>query len=136
MYITNLEPIYLKYRTSIQYTQLFCQAIILGGESDTLKPIEEIAKLCVEEIKKAIKTEVVLYGHCVGSALAIEIARSLEKEKIYIKAIFIGGIIPPRLVKYYGNILDPWKWKNEEEIAKYLNKLGGVTYAFGDNESH
>lgn len=105
-----------------------------GGKSDGLKPIEEIARLCVEEIKKFIKTEIVLYGHCVGSALTIEIARLLENEKINIKAIFIGGIIPPRFVKYYGNILDPWKWKNEEEIAKYLNKLGGVNYAFGDNE--
>ena len=105
-----------------------------GGKLDDLKPIEEIALACVEEIKKQIKTEIVLYGHCVGSALTIEIARLLEKESIKIKAIFIGGIIPPRFVKYYGNILDPWKWKKEEEIAKYLNKLGGVNYAFGNNE--
>ncbi len=105
-----------------------------GEKSDALKPVGEIAQICVEEIKKLIKTEIVLYGHCVGSALTIEIARLLEKEKIKIKAIFIGGIIPPRFVKYYGNILDPWKWQSEEVIIKYLNKLGGANYAFGNKK--
>jgi amino acid adenylation domain-containing protein len=105
-----------------------------GEKSGIFKPIGEVAQLCVKEIKKFKKTDIVLYGHCVGSALTIEIARLLEKEKINIKAIFIGGIIPPKFVKYYGDILDPWKWKSEESIIKYLNKLGGANYAFGNNE--
>lgn len=105
-----------------------------GGKSEPLKPINEIALQCVHEIKKRIKTEIVLYGHCVGSALTFEIARLLEEEGIKIKAIFAGGIIPPKFIKYYGNILDPWKWKKEDEIIKYLNKLGGASYAFGNKE--
>jgi len=52
-----------------------------------------------EEAAKEIATylddkEISLYSHCVGSALAIQILQSLEKNGIYVKKFFAGASIP------------------------------------------
>ena len=50
----------------------------LGVEED--KPsVDELARLCVEEILGRVTGPVVLYGHCaIGGTLAVELARRLE----------------------------------------------------------
>lgn len=37
---------------------------------------------------------VAVYGHCVGSALAVEVARRLEAAGRRLEAVYIGGIFP------------------------------------------
>ncbi|MDP4093203.1 MAG: amino acid adenylation domain-containing protein [Bacillota bacterium] len=105
-----------------------------GNRQEEFKSIEETARICADEIKEHIKTDIVLYGHCVGSALTFEIARLLEKEGFKIKAVFTGGVIPPKFVRFYGNILDPWKLQSDNGVIKYLNKLGGFENLKATNE--
>jgi amino acid adenylation domain-containing protein len=53
--------------------------------------IYTIARQCVEEIKQAIPTPVVLWGHCAGSALAVELGRLLEQDALPLEAVCIGA---------------------------------------------
>lgn len=60
-----------------------------------LHSLDECKKVS-EEITNVLKnTEIYLYSHCVGSALAMQILQFLEKEDICIKRYFAGASIPP-----------------------------------------
>ncbi|MCX5205526.1 amino acid adenylation domain-containing protein [Streptomyces sp. NBC_00237] len=57
--------------------------------------IDEVARLCAEEILTTVTGPLVLYGHCgVGVRLTIEIARRVEAAGREIDAVHLGGIFP------------------------------------------
>ncbi|MGW8360703.1 amino acid adenylation domain-containing protein [Streptomyces wedmorensis] len=59
--------------------------------ADELKPVTEIAGLVVEELLGQERGRIVLWGHCVGSALAIEVARLLRARDVEVEHLFIGA---------------------------------------------
>ena len=61
---------------------------------EPLLPLEESARMCVEEIKEKIDGPIALYGHCVGGALTMAIAKQLEEENLPLEHIFVGGALP------------------------------------------
>ena len=93
------------------------------AEGDALLPVEEIAASLCGEIE-ALPGELVLYGHCVGTALSLETARLLTERNRPINRLFLGGIFPPKGVRWYGNFLDPWALHSDEQILSHLNLLG------------
>ncbi|MFE9561567.1 amino acid adenylation domain-containing protein [Streptomyces sp. NPDC006487] len=57
--------------------------------------IDEVARLCAEEIVTNVAGPLVLYGHCgVGVRLTVEIARRVEAAGREIDAVHLGGIFP------------------------------------------
>ncbi|MFF3839053.1 amino acid adenylation domain-containing protein [Streptomyces sp. NPDC001930] len=57
--------------------------------------IDEVARLCAEEIVANVVGPLVLYGHCgVGVRLTVEIARRVEAAGREIDAVHLGGIFP------------------------------------------
>lgn len=94
------------------------------GGSDELLPVEEVAQMVYQEIKNRIRGKIVLYGHCVGNAMLAETARLLEQDNIAIERIIFGAIFPPKLVRLYGNFIDPWMLRSDTKIISYLNGLG------------
>ncbi|HEU5392246.1 MAG TPA: amino acid adenylation domain-containing protein, partial [Streptosporangiaceae bacterium] len=64
----------------------------LGGG---LRPIAEVADACAAEILWQVQGPLVVYGHCVGTALAIAIARRLEAAGRPLDALYLGGLLPP-----------------------------------------
>ncbi|MCX4775968.1 non-ribosomal peptide synthetase/MFS transporter [Streptomyces sp. NBC_01264] len=57
--------------------------------------IDEVARLCAEEIVADVAGPLVLYGHCgVGVRLTVEIARRVEAAGRKIDAVHLGGIFP------------------------------------------
>ncbi|MEK9521052.1 amino acid adenylation domain-containing protein [Streptomyces venezuelae] len=57
--------------------------------------IDEVARLCAEEIVANVAGPLVLYGHCgVGVRLTVEIARRVEAAGRAIDAVHLGGIFP------------------------------------------
>lgn len=57
--------------------------------------IDEVARLCAEEIVARVAGPLVLYGHCgVGVRLTVEIARRVEAAGRKIDAVHLGGIFP------------------------------------------
>lgn len=57
-----------------------------------LMEIEELTTKIIEEIKKDfIEKELYIWGHCIGSGLAISLVEQFEKLDINVKKIFIGS---------------------------------------------
>ncbi|MGW1807056.1 amino acid adenylation domain-containing protein [Streptomyces sp. NPDC002078] len=59
--------------------------------ADELMPVADIAGLVVEELLSQERGRIVLWGHCVGSALAIEVARQLRARNVEVEHLFIGA---------------------------------------------
>ncbi len=59
--------------------------------ADELMQVADIAGLVVEELLRQERGRIVLWGHCVGSALAIEVARLLKARNVEVAHLFIGA---------------------------------------------
>jgi len=74
-------------------------AVELPGHDPQLdsrhRPIGEVADACATEILRQVQGPLALYGHCVGAALAIAIARRLEAAGRPLDALYLGGLFPP-----------------------------------------
>ncbi|CAM3824433.1 MULTISPECIES: non-ribosomal peptide synthetase [Flavobacterium] len=94
------------------------------GEEKKELSIKELSKKVVEEITQKIKGPIGIYGHCVGSYLAIEIARRLENRGLKIEFVMLGGLLP--IPKWYRMLpsKDPWKHKTDEQLVKMLHDWG------------
>jgi amino acid adenylation domain-containing protein len=54
-------------------------------------PLRAAARRIADEIAAGTRTPIMLWGHCVGSALALETARLLEERQQDLRHVFIGG---------------------------------------------
>lgn len=96
-----------------------------GSEAGAFGSIESIAVACVEKILERVKGPIAIYGHCVGSFLALEIVRQLEERGREVKFLAVGAAFPfPRLVKYIP-VDDPWRVRSDEAIFKLIRGWGG-----------
>ncbi|MGQ8874226.1 amino acid adenylation domain-containing protein [Paenibacillus sp. TSA_86.1] len=61
-------------------------------ENSTLLRFDDTVNRLVEEISSAMKDKsFMVWGHCVGSALALEVVRKLEAKNLYPKKLFLGA---------------------------------------------
>lgn len=94
------------------------------GVHDDLEPLEQVADRVAQEIKEKLTGDIILYGHCVGSALMLATAELLEKAGVKIKAMYIGGILAPRFIELYGSFYKPWSLISDKSIIRFLKKIG------------
>lgn len=104
--------------------------------TDSLIPLPDVAQQCATEIMEKISGPVVLYGHCVGGALAVEIARLLEIENVDVQAVFMGGTFPsPRLP---GKLFELLAWsrrrRSNRATFNFLRLLGGFSEGLDPEE--
>lgn len=104
------------------------------GIQDELKPIEQVAEELAKEIAGNLTGELILYSHCVGSALLLATVSLLFKAGIPIKAVFIGGVLIPKFIRLYGRFLNPWTFYSDNSIVRYLKKIGLPKKLTNDNE--
>jgi amino acid adenylation domain-containing protein len=60
------------------------------GGADSIS-VEETAMLCAGQVMELIDTPVVIWGHCSGAAVALELTRILEQRNFPVIKLFIGG---------------------------------------------
>lgn len=77
-------------------TDLSIYSVELPGHDFSIEQqlieIEELTTKIIEEIKKDfIEKELYIWGHCIGSGLAISLVEQFEKLDINVKKIFIGS---------------------------------------------
>lgn len=119
--ISKLSPDIGVYAVEIPGNEIGC------GQMEKTD-VEEMAKECVKQIKQDITSPIALYGHCVGSFIALEICRLLEREHMDVRFVGIGGIV----VTLTDDRLDPNMLLNygEEEMNQVFMELG----AFKDQQ--
>jgi amino acid adenylation domain-containing protein len=94
------------------------------GTQEQLESFEETADKLADIIRECVTGELVLYGHCVGSAMMLAAASRLEKAGARIKSVFIGGIMAPRFVGILGAFYTPWSLFSDKSVARFLEKIG------------
>jgi len=92
-----------------------------------------VARRCAAEIDAALQaqdtppTEVVLYGHCVGSALAVAIAAELEAAGCPVRGVVAGASFPAaRLPGSLGRLARLQTRQNARAVQDSLRVLGGL----------
>ena len=93
---------------------------------DSREPVGagELARQIVQEAEQRIRGRIVLYGHCVGAALALETARLLEESGRSPEEVYLGAIVPPGNPGRLGPGHDPWKLVSDRNILGFLGRLG------------
>ncbi|MBO3749375.1 amino acid adenylation domain-containing protein [Streptosporangiaceae bacterium NEAU-GS5] len=64
------------------------------GVVEESRPFDQIAEECAAEILARVEGPLVLYSHCLGSAMTIEIARRLEAAGRRLEAIYVAANFP------------------------------------------
>ena len=95
-----------------------------GDESGDFISLHDAASLILKETAQRVKGKIIVYSHCVGTALGVELTRLFELAGINVEALFVGGILPSAGVSYYGRFFDPWIFVNDENLMKFLNSIG------------
>lgn len=93
-----------------------------GRMNEEYLSFPESAKRTVADVQKRITGPVIVYGHCTGTVLAIDLARRLEEAGVELAAVYLGASLPEQ---------DPVaslaaeKVTSDEQWAAYLTSIGG-----------
>ncbi|WP_308250570.1 non-ribosomal peptide synthetase/MFS transporter [Nonomuraea rhizosphaerae] len=104
-----------------------------------LEPFGPLAARCADEIRAAVQGPVIVYGHCLGAALAYDIAERLQDEGADVVGVVFGGAFPaPRLP---GRLFDLWarlvpsdRWRSDRLYRDMLRGIGGLTDTLDQDE--
>lgn len=97
--------------------------------SDYPEETAECDEIAEEVIKLSESIEVSFYAHCVGSAVALQVAEIIEKKNpSAVKSIIIGGNIPPKKAAKF-NI---WNAVPDSVLVEILKKAGSALYRLPD----
>ncbi|MCB8977444.1 MAG: amino acid adenylation domain-containing protein [Ardenticatenaceae bacterium] len=107
--------------------------------TEALMPLPNLAQQCVAEIEAHVTGPIALYGHCVGSAPVLEIARLLEANGRLVTGVFIGGSLPSAqmpgaLFRWWYRLFPSDRWQSNREIYDSLRALGGFTDVIDPDE--
>ena len=85
---------------------------------------EVLAAQIADEIRAIVSGDVVVYGHCVGNALALETVRHLRHLGVPVRTFFAGAILPPADPAHIRRGHDPWRHVPDSGILAVLGHLG------------
>jgi amino acid adenylation domain-containing protein len=99
------------------------------GVDEKSRPLDAVADEVCTEVLSTVDGPLVLYGHCVGSALTIEIARRLEAAGRKLDAVYIGGSFPfalPRrgILGAFARLSRLERLRSDRYWANWLRSMG------------
>ncbi len=103
------------------------------------QPVPEVARRCVDEIQRDITGPIAVYGHCVGAALALELARQLEDAGVELAGVYLAGALPaPRLpgklFEWWNRIFPAESRQANRWLYDGLRALGGFSEEMSQEE--
>ena len=106
----------------------------LGSDGEFVD-IAEAARQVMAEIHAKADLPVILWGHCGGAALTVELARLLEERGADLRQVFIGSKLLPPVTEMRDNIelLDSW---SDAQIIHYMVTETGYTELDGLDAEH
>ncbi|MFF3670430.1 non-ribosomal peptide synthetase/MFS transporter [Microtetraspora malaysiensis] len=105
---------------------------------EAMLPMPELTERLVAELAD-VSGPIALYGHCVGSAAATELALRLEASGKQIAGVFVGGSfpdarLPGRLSAWWNKKFPAHRWANDRVQRDFLRTLGALDDDFGETE--
>ncbi|MDC8016186.1 non-ribosomal peptide synthetase [Tahibacter soli] len=100
----------------------------VGIEAPALQSVERIAADCVAYIQANVPGEIAVYGHCVGSYLALEIVHRLELAGRDVRFFAAGGAFPSPRASLLGRLFpikDLWAGKSDADLHALIRSWGG-----------
>lgn len=94
-----------------------------SDRAEALQPIETVAQSVVQAAQRFAGRPLLVYGHCGGVALALEITRRLEACGIDVRALFVAASYPPH--DPAALTIDPFAGQSDEQLAMSFAELGG-----------
>jgi len=116
----------------VKYRDWDVLSVDLNGFSNESN-IEDMGEKILKELKEMPYTTYAVMGQCVGGALAIELARILENEGYKVQALFLGAILPPPFIRFWGSFFSPWSLLTDKAIAKFLGYISGCRIDFNQS---
>jgi amino acid adenylation domain-containing protein len=103
-----------------------------GDPSEALEPFDVLARRCVTEIRETVAGPILVYGHCLGAALAFDIARRLRAEGGDVVGVVFGGAfpaprLPGRIVEWWARLVPSDRWRSDRLYRDTLRGIGGLT---------
>ncbi|HZM77671.1 MAG TPA: amino acid adenylation domain-containing protein [Candidatus Limnocylindrales bacterium] len=101
-----------------------------SGEGGGDLSVPDLARSCVEEIRRKVPGPIAVYGHCgVGSAVAVATALLLQESGADLRAVYLGGIFPfarprNRVVSVIAKAARLDFLRSDRDYANWLTSLG------------
>lgn len=105
-----------------------------GHFMDTSQPldrIEDMVSLYINQLRPVLKDGCVLFGHSIGSIVAYEMCKILER-RVNIKKIIISSVNPPHCISA---TLDMASDMSREELLSKSETMGGMPRIFQEEPS-
>ncbi|MFI6780251.1 amino acid adenylation domain-containing protein [Micromonospora sp. NPDC050276] len=98
---------------------------------EALLPGAEVAERVLAELRE-ITGPVLLYGHCLGTAVTLQIARRAEEEGVELRGVGLGASfptarLPGRLFDWFYRLVPTDRFTSDREYLSYLRARGGFT---------
>ncbi|WP_327584288.1 amino acid adenylation domain-containing protein [Nonomuraea sp. NBC_00507] len=99
--------------------------------------LPELADRVAAELSTLSTGPVALYGHCVGSAAATELALRLEESGVPVAGLFVGGSfpdarLPGRISAWWNRRFPANRWSSDRSQRDFLRTLGALDEEAGD----
>ncbi|MEV5324428.1 amino acid adenylation domain-containing protein [Nonomuraea sp. NPDC052634] len=90
-------------------------------------PLEELADRLAAEVARSASGPVAIYGHCVGSALAVALARRLEADGVHVLGVIAAASFPAaRLPGPIRRLFGGDRWVSDRMFRDALRASGGL----------
>jgi amino acid adenylation domain-containing protein len=102
----------------------------LSRRDEPLLKLEQVVEQCVAEILDGIPGPLALYGHCIGSAWAVEMTRQLEAAGREVVGVFLAGTFPiprpqNRLFEWWARVSPTERWTSNRLLYDAMRSVGG-----------
>ncbi|MCG6493855.1 non-ribosomal peptide synthetase/MFS transporter [Kitasatospora sp. A2-31] len=106
---------------------------------DELAELESLADRLTEQITERIDGPVLLYGHCLGGALATALGSRLEAAGVELRGVALGGTfpaarLPGRFAEWMAKRLPGDRMLSNRSYLDYLRAMGGFTDVYDQAE--
>ena len=96
-----------------------------GSSQGYVDSIEQLAADCVEEIMARVSGPIAVYGHCIGTSLAMEITHQLEERGRTVSAFIAGAAFPFSRWTRYLPFEDRWQFTSDASLQRMIANWGG-----------
>ncbi|KDR39381.1 hypothetical protein BG61_33235 [Caballeronia glathei] len=99
----------------------------LGSNPQDYGSVDQMAQACADELIATNTGEIAVYGHCVGSFLAFELVRQIERRGQKVALLTVAAAFPlPRLLRRLP-MPAPWSFTSDRKLHALIKRWGGPT---------